>query len=219
MYRLISLLLGTVFLAGCGPHYVDTFPYYDDGRCKPAVAILPIKDVSQCGLSWNLGDELYEDIYDELVDRGHLYILPEQVVETYVAKTQGVDYFGRDLSFTESFGKSEFVVIMEFIEHDIEPYVRGKYSNLYPTRNAACSHVLKLRVRIRVVDVRCDTPQIVLQEIVQSNHMIPIDKDSFDANKDAWGKENYCNSFFYSAHKRLAYDLAERIEKVCHNWR
>ena len=186
---------------------------------NPVVALLPIADKSQCGLNWSLGDELYDEIYDELLDRGDLFFLPDQVVVDGVNKSKGTDYFGRNLNFTDNFGKAEFLVIMEFIEHDIEPYERGKYSQLYPQRASVCPGVLKLRVRIRVIDVRCDEPQIVLQEIVQSNHMIPLDKHSFDYNKCAWGKEEYCRSFFYSTHRRLACDLAERIEKVTHNWR
>ncbi len=216
MHYLLLLAVMCLTFTGCEPHYADCFPYHDNGRPKPVVAVLPMTDCSNAGLCWDVGEELTKGIKDNLVDRGELFLVSDQTIAKWQPK--GCNYFGADLNFAKGCGRAQYVVALELIEHEVIPYKRDEITPLYPCHQRSCNSVLLMKVRVRVIDVRCEKPVVVLQEIFPSNHMIPVDRENVDYRECCWGTEAYDRSAFGGAHARLVRDIAQRIECAIGLW-
>lgn len=213
MFKILSVLVFIVIACSCGPRYSDYFPYHDDGRVKPVVTLLPLSDKSSSDLNWDLSEELTRNIHRDLMDDASLYLLPEDKIKLRVDQMQLVDFFGKDLQFAKKISRSEYVVAIEFIDHSFVPYKRGKITPLYPIDPKDCSEVLMMKLRIRIIDTR-EEPKIILQEVFQSNHMLSKENEKIDYELCVWGTDRYNRTPFGQAHKRLAKDLALRIEKI-----
>lgn len=214
--RILFTLMIALMTTGCSsaPRYVDYFPYHDDGRSKPCVALLPMFDCTDPCLPWNVAQELTCDMRFRCMDHGELYLLNPNKVDALVGNLKGVDFFDRDLSFAKQFCDCEFLVVMELIEHRQVVYEMGTAVPVYPTRNGKCNSVLSMKVRLKIVDLRCDEPTVLWQEIVHSNHMIPRDLDCYDYEKNCLGTKSYARSPYGLAHQRLADNLVQRIESI-----
>lgn len=210
MKQIFGILATLALLASCGPRYVDYYPYHEDGRSKPSVVLLPIQDDSESGLSWNLGQELDQRMEYRLLDDATLFLVSNAKDE----RTEKRDYFGKDLSFARQYGKADFVVAMELIEHKVVPYGKEKIYPLYPIHNRECENVLMMKMRVRVLDIRGEEPVIVLQEIHQSNHMLPKGRDRLETGTQGWGTESYPKSPYAIAHQQMMNDITHRFEQI-----
>jgi hypothetical protein len=217
MHRLLFAFLVLAFTAGCGPHYVDYFPYQDDGTAKPCIALAPIADCSKSDLNWDLAEELNCGLRYTSMDNGNIFLLSEKKMAKICERLGDVDYFDKDLSFAAECSQCEFLVALEIMEHRLIPYKQGELTPIYTVRSGKCDNVLVIKVRMRVIDLREETPCVVLQEIFCSNHMIPRDAEKCDYSKTGWGTEGFNRTAYGLAHQRLIDDLVNRIE--CVTWK
>lgn len=185
--KVIKILLG-IFLAliatGCGPKYADYYPYYDNGVAKPAVALVPVINKACLDVPWDLSEELTDSIRYEAMQHGDLYLLSKEQVNADLNRIGDIDFFGRDISFSKQFCGANYVVILELLEHWIKP--------------GPCNCNLIMKMRIRVIDIRCETPRIVLQEVFGGTKLLPRDREWTPAN----------------AHSTLVRDVVNRIESI-----
>jgi len=161
MLRLFCLLVISLITTSCGgPRYVDFFPCYDNGVAKPRVAMLPVFDCA------NSRDDVAEQITNGIrymsMHHGDLFFLSKEEVDQDLSCIGNVNYFGHDLSFAKGFRGANYVAILELIENQ---YIASK-----------CSLVMK--VRIRIIDIRCEKPVIVLQEVFNGSYRGPGDKQA-----------------------------------------
>ena len=215
MVRILLTLFIAIISVGCGgPRYVDYFPYHDDGRCKPCVAMLPVVDCAKACLPWDISEELSMGMRYRFMDNAEIFLMNPKKVDAICSNLNSVDFFGRDNSFSQQFCDSEFVVVTEFIEHKVVPYKMGTIDPLYTLRSGKCLSVLMMKVRLKIIDIRGDQPCVIWQEIVQSNHMIPRDGECVNYEKTPWKSQAYCRTPLGMAHQRLICDIVQRIESV-----
>jgi hypothetical protein len=210
LHVLLSMLISWI-IVGCGPHYVDYFPYHDDGTLKPRVALIPILDSSHSGLPWNLSEELTQAVRYELMDSGQLYLLSPQELSPALVKAENADFFIPDMSFTNYFTHADFIVALELIEHSAGPYEKEKVVSAHvpcPTGNV----MLMMKMRIKVIDVRTETPRVVLYEILNSDHVVVNPTQDYD--DISWSEEGYPKIPFGKAHQRMIREVACRLEAV-----
>lgn len=218
-FFLSLLLLMPLLMSGCGPRYVDYFPYHDSGISKPSIVILPIANTSDANYNWNLAQEIEDGLHYRLMDNARIFVYPTGQTVTTFQKCGNPNLFGKDISFANSFHPSEFVVAIELIDHSIVPYEKGKFTPLYPTHSQMCNYVLTMKLRIRMIDIRGNEPTIVLQEIFQSNHMIPMESDRIDYSRAGFGTQSFKCTPMGIAHQRLINDLSKRLENTAYIWR
>jgi hypothetical protein len=222
MLRLISNLLLTacaLTLASCGgPRYVDYFPYHDNGMAKPAVALLPTLDRTHCETTEaSAADDIMSEMRYQIMDSGQLYVIGSKQLDPAIACMGSIDPMGNDISYSKQFGPCEFLVVTELIDHKYVPYVKG-IPFLHAFHGQYCNQVLMMKVRIRMIDLRGSKPCIVLQEIIESNHMIsPINNP--DGARLSGNLTAYRASPVSIAHQRIARELMERIENVAYTTR
>lgn len=178
--------------------------FYDDGKPKPVVALVPVIDRSGHDLPWDLSDEFTLSVKDRLLQKQDLFL-------TYPSKTllqNEVNPFGADLAWMKaSFPKKEFVVFMELIEHKEVP-VFGKTESLPEDSPAE----LKMSVRLRVVDLRGQTPKIILQELIHDAQYLPKQFTRYNFFQIPWGKESYSITPLGLAHAKVVKEIASRVE-------
>lgn len=148
MFRLGLMVVAFMMTACGGPRYIDFFPYSDDGQPKPRVVLLPVVD--SVSYDTDLPSSLEQGIKYQAMDSGQLYFLRDDEIPCDIRRLPKVDYFGTDLSFTREMRCSEFVVIVEILECNFKK----------PS--------LLEKVRVRVIDLRYQTPIVVLQEVIHN---------------------------------------------------
>lgn len=208
---LLSILMTMIAVACSGPRYVDYFPYHDDGKPKPKVALMPIIDRSNSGLPWNVSEELSQGLYYELMNSGELYVMSQQECGPGWEKRESCDFFGNDLSFAQQFGNADFVVAMELIDHSTMSCTSRVSTGpeCHPYNSVLC-----LRVRVRVIDLRCDTPRVALYEIVKGSVTVAPPNDQINYEVNCWGSKSYSVTPCATAHQRLICSLATKLEEV-----
>ena len=209
MFRMVGIsFFLLVWIVGCGPRYVDYFPYHDDGTPKPRVVILPIVDSSEAGLSWSPSEGLMRILHEELMDSGRCFVLSEEEMGPARTTIMNTDFLNSDLpGISCSF--ADFVVALELIEHDLLP-CENKILPCPPSTMCNCMFMTK--IRIKIVDTRRAIPHVILHEIISKTYRVPKEYSR-------WFHENVCSddaknfqTLFYNAHYPIMCDVAQRID-------
>jgi hypothetical protein len=174
---------------------------------RPIVAVVPIINTSRTDLTWDVSEELSQAVRQRLAQKDHLYLMGKDTVTSMAKKCfQAHDPFGVDTAWVKkSFPQNEFVVFMELMEHHEMPIYPAKDIQDSPTE-------LAIAVRVRVFDVREQTPRVVLQEVVQQIHHIPRQFNKANFHQVPWTDEMFETSPLGIAHDALCKEIAGRIE-------
>lgn len=170
---------------------------------KPIVAIVPMIDSSQSGLSWDPSYELTTILRERLYRKDQLYLVNSSKIKETVKKLSGAhNPFMENPNWIRStFSGSEFVAFMELIEHEEIPTYEGDS----PAE-------LSMKVRIRVFDIRGQHPKAILQEIVHDVQHTPKAFNKNNFYQVPLGDELYPVSPLGMAHEALAEEIATRIQ-------
>jgi hypothetical protein len=212
MSRLFSALLLMAALAGCSSSS-QQISYTQ--RCRPQVAFVPVINGTNASLPWDVERELTDDILDHVMCGGLYWVSPLNQFQTAIEQTKGKDYFGADLSFANHFSHNDFLVIAELIEHDMKPYDRYEYPELATPRHISDRlKVLEVAARIRVLDLRYETPVIVRQEVVESRMLLSAKEGEAVAIQDGPSCPEYMGTPFAKCHQELAGMIADKMEEA-----
>lgn len=212
MFRIAMLVLCCLTLVGCGgPHYVDFFPYHDDGTMKPRVALVPVFDSSKSDVPWSLSQELTQGMRYKIMDHGDLYLLSREELGPCLSKMSNLNVMGSDFSFLQNFDNTDFVVLMDLFQHEVIP--PKKNVKIVPGQiNPGC-YTLNLKMRIRIFDIRSCQPEVVLQEIISQECAVPSDI-SKKMQSVPYGSEAFSRTCYGQAHQVLVDKAVRRIEEA-----
>jgi hypothetical protein len=134
---------------------------------RPLVTLVPILNSSENSFSWSVATSLYQSIRKNLEMKKSLYLTDEDSLSTKIKRMICKhDPFGLDTDWIKkAFQQNEFIVFTELLDHKEIPL-----DAKFPQDSSA---ELRLAVRIRVFDIRSQTPRVILQEIVRKFHQIP----------------------------------------------
>lgn len=206
MLRILICFFSFSLTLGCSPRNVEFTRYSDNGKAKPTMALIPLINKTPIKLPWNISDELTLGIRESLLKTNLVFLSSPENTNATLKQLSSVDP-----QSMKQFSPIEFVTLLELIEHREIPYERGAIKPVYPA-DGTISHVLSLKVRIQIVDIRNREPSIILHEILQSNHLVPESITHIDTQERSWGHETYHFSPVGIAHARLERDIAERLE-------
>lgn len=200
MLRILLSALILLFFVGCGPRYGDFFPCHDDGTVKPRVVLLPISDVTgRC----DVAEAFMQCIRDNLMDHGILYVYPEESVNRQLERMGNVSFLSSDISYANQFGGADFVVATELVTCKSDQY--GNVEDKCMPPHLQRKHLLMVKIRIRVIDLRCNEPTIVLQEMLERSLLMPCKKP---------GEDEIDRCCFRLASRRLIDDYVKRLEDL-----
>jgi hypothetical protein len=67
-------------------------------------------------------------------------------------------------------------------------------------------------MRLRVLDIRNEQPKIILQEVLNHEHVVTRAYLNCDYEKSRWGTEAYERTPMGIAHSRIVRELVSRVE-------
>jgi len=174
---------------------------------KPVVVVLPVIDRTEsCGLPWSLADEMTDEIRRRVYDSSRIYLLRESGTLD-VAKTLSCPN-PHDISAAalRDFGPSEFIVVTEIVEQKQNPY------GLQTQKGEGTGAVLAVKMRVRVIDRRHPQPKVILQELVECDHIVARPYLNADYQKTQWGMEQFQNTPMGLAHNKIVRELVSHVE-------
>ena len=185
--------------------------HFDDGRAKPIVAFVPVSDKTGQDLPWNLSEELSFSVFNSITRRANFWMSSFPQNMKY-AKTlpKKLDLFSENVSWAKnSYPEHEFVIAVELMEHDI--HTKPETGSFFDRFTPSCE--LDVTVRLRVIDVRHDSPEVILQEVITQTHAIPDQSPLMDPDSGKWKQKTYAVSPLGYAHSQIAREIVERAEE------
>lgn len=200
--RYLSLFAISCLAIGCTRTSDFMTRYHEDGRAKPVAAIASMIDTTSFEAPWSLSEELTSMIVSQIGQGGKIYVFSKD--DEIFAENP----FGQDLSWVKrEFPNQEFAVFLELVEHDIVPASKAKKD--LPSQEVSSN--LNMAVRLRVIDVRGQTPKIVLQEIVRDTYFIPKTLIPDDYNTLTWGTPEFPKTPMGIAHAQIVREISTRV--------
>jgi hypothetical protein len=193
-----------LFLGGCVPDRTTAL-IEKPLSVRPIVGVNTVIDHTRHDLSWDISQELSSAIRLHLSKQENLYLLSEHQIATIAQKLAKKNYdpfSGNTEWLKKMYPQNEFVAFFELIEHQENP--------ISAAENAPAELLIALKVH--VFDLRADTPKVVLQEIVQQSHHVPMQFTKSHNNQVPWGDETFEISPLGLAHDQLCQEVASRIE-------
>lgn len=207
----IPLLALAAVCTSCCPTCRDTSLYHPTGRQKPIVAVLPIiNHTSEKHLSWDLSQEFTDEVRKRVFDSTKVYLLRDGGNLELASQLNCPDPKAIPANMLKTLGAAEFVVVGELMEQKQIPYSQSKSKDLNSLEVSEA--VLSLALRVRVIDVRNEKPKVVLQEVLNHEHMIARAYLNADYDKMSWGTEAFERTPMGIAHNRLIRELVARVE-------
>lgn len=199
----------SVLFTGCQKDSSTLSMHSQNQDFVPSVAVAPVIDSSGSELSWNLSDEITYSLSSRLVQKCRMQVTDPQRTKSQIKKSKIHDNpFGDDLSWVKkTFTSDDFVVFIEVIEHE-EQLRSGDASRSLESLSAD----LVLALRLRIVDLRKENPQVILQEIIQDSHFIPRQFTKYNFHQAPWNSEEFSITPVGIAHALLIKELSSRIE-------
>lgn len=206
MKRLCLLFL---LFSGCykKSSYTTQVQYHDNGQAKPKVAVIKVIDSSNHQLGWDLSAEFTELFLHQLFSDAKFYLTDDfYMIETSQLSNLELSPYSEDINWIkETNNQSEFIVFTEILEHKI---VAPKTTSYNPLKNF---NVLHLSVRLRVLDIRNDTPKIVLQEVISKKYSIPFNFGSYEKGPGKIARNTFALSPLGIAHKSFLAEISKEI--------
>ena len=212
MIKRLGILLTLFALVGCSSKgdYEHATRFHDDGRAKPIVAFVPVFDRSGSHLGWSLSEEFTNSLKNRLMKGNNFYVsTPSDINAAIVDLSPENNPFASDVAWIkEVFENHEYVIFTELVEHDIRPKeLKGNFLD-----KITPSSELAITMRIRVFDLRGSQPEVILQEFVHQNHIIPKPANLNEPRPERWKKITYNVSPMGLAHAQLSKEVVKRIE-------
>jgi hypothetical protein len=206
----LTLIMTSLICGGCSPRYSDCTLYQLSGRQKPIVAVLPVVDhTEQTELVWDLSREFTDEIRKRVYNSKRIYLLREggNIETAKLLSTPNPQAIAK--SSIDDLGSVQFVVVTELLEQKEAPFSMGK--NAKPIHSDA-GMILSVGLRVRVIDVRRDTPKIILQEVLEDDFVVARAYMQNDYARTPWGSEAFSRTPMGMAHIRLVKELVSRVE-------
>jgi hypothetical protein len=207
----LFLFLSLCLMCSCTSQHTSFARYHENGKMKPTVLVGSIEDLSDSGLSWNISQELQQEIKKSFLSSGNLYVneshyplgLDEEELGRYLAEAR-----------TESSSSAineDFVAFLDLLEHDIVAY-DGTKAEEARSYTGYVTSMLRMKMRIKILDIKSYPPKIVLQEIYTFEQPIPRKSNKTNYEEVVWGTDAYLLSPVSLGHRRLIKGITKRIE-------
>lgn len=209
MFRIIVFC--ALLLTGCQLNVPNiNFRYYDDGREKPIVTLIPMFNRMDLPFAWDISTELTEQLRSELQKKGALFLSSKEAADAITSSLSEEEQpFSNNYNWVKNFfQKEQFLVFLELVEHEIAPQsVKIPFS-----QEVKSTYLLKMLVRARIIDLRSPKPAIILQEFIRYSHKIPTNSLQIDYEKNCFGTPNYSATPIAVGHRGLCKEIAKRLE-------
>ncbi len=196
-------------LTGCSRSCRDTSLYQRTGQIKPIVTVMPvINSAADRSVPWDYSREFTDEIRKRMFDSSKLYLLREGGSMEFAKELNIPNPEQLPIDAKDQLGATEFVVITEFLNQEEVPY---GLTSARPYLEEMGS-VLSLAMRVRVVDVRKEQPKVILQDVIDYDHIIAKPYMKTDYVKASWGTEAFERTPLGAAHSKVVREVVAHVE-------
>ena len=184
--------------------------FFQDGSQKPTVAIVPLFDNTAPNVDWDLSEELTESIHYRLQKKDKVFLTSQQKVKNLIRNLRNSQNpFAVDIAWVKpAFAGQDFVVFMELLQHEEKSIKSAPQED-----PQLCPAELNISLRVRVIDVRGETPKVVLQEIIRQSEYLPRQFNQYNFHQQVATEDAFTFSPLGLAHSQLTKEAAKRIEE------
>lgn len=211
MSRIIVFCALLMTITGCQLSVPNiNFRYYDDGREKPIVTLIPMFNRMDLPFAWDIAKELTNQLRSDIQKKGSLFLSPQEMSDAITSSLSDEEQpFSKDYSWVKNFfQKEQFLVFLELVEHEIAP----QSTRIPFSQEVKSTYLLKMLVRARIIDLRSPKPSVILQEFIRYSHKIPTNSLQIDYEKNCFGTPNYSATPIAVGHRGLCKEIAKRLE-------
>ncbi|MCH9620724.1 MAG: hypothetical protein S4CHLAM20_01250 [Chlamydiia bacterium] len=205
-----SLYLILLLLISCNKtsNSSEQVLFHDDGLAKPKLAVVKVIDNSSHNLEWDLSTELTDFLVEQLFSSSRFYLTDDfHLIGSNQLKSMELSPYSDDMRWLlEMNSSSEFVLFTEILNHHIETPISTSYNPL--------SHIktLHLSLRICVLDIRRQSPKVILQETINKTYSIPFAFGKYEEDGSPLTKNTFALSPIGIAHKSILSEATKEIE-------
>lgn len=210
MRRYLVALLLSLSLIGCQKTCQNDqcTRFHDDGRAKPVVTIVPVLDSTSYDVPWSISEEFTAAITNSLNKLKSFYLTDQSNIHL----SSEDNPFSSNITWVKNnFHDTEFVIFLELVEHEDVPLIKTAKDPMKIPEYRRDAVNLNMALRMRILDIRGETPKIVLQEMIKDSYYIANNMDKPNYSLVPWGTEEYKSSPLALAHSQLVKHLEERI--------
>ena len=209
---ILSLGMAALLCGGCARHCGDSALYQLSGRQKPIVAVLPVIDrTQQSELSWDMSREFTDEIRKRVYDSKRVYLLRDAGSLEIAKLLSTPNPKAISSEAVQNLGAAEYAIVAEIIEQDEASHSIARRASRHISPSDIGT-VLSVGLRVRVIDLRNETPKIVLQEVLEQDFSVALAYMNNDYEKTPWGTEAFNRTPMGMAHNRLVRELVARAE-------
>ena len=205
-----SFFLSLLLLVSCNktPSITDQVKFHDDGLAKPKVAVVKVFDSSVNDLEWDLSSEFTEFLLERLFSSSKFFLTDDyHMLSSNQLQNLELSPYSDDIKWlSEMNNSSEFILFTEIISHKITKKESYSYN---PIANFS---TLSVSVRVCVLDIRKDSPQIILQDVIEKEYTIPFNLGSYKDDSSSLTKNTFTFSPLGRAHKNIINEISKEIE-------
>ena len=179
---------------------------HQDGRIKPKLLTLNVIDRSSNSIPWDLSSEFTELVHHQLKNFGSIYLQSPEDLDENIDPYELAKQIQRSPKLCSTkIGAEEFLASVEIIEHKIAP------TGHKTIQANAQTHLLTIKARIKVFDLRKNKAELVLSEIVESQTFVPWQLSTINYKKNHINTTQYKVTPIGLGHKQMAQQISERI--------
>jgi hypothetical protein len=183
----------------------------------PKIAVIPVFDSSTPCVNYNISHIVYQDMLEKIRHDRNLFLLNEEFTFHSVVFMKHFDIEQTCARLPPLYARAYFVVLVQIIQHDVVPYDRQAYPEIYSVEGVQSNSTLMMKARLTILDIRTRKPCILLEEIVNCNHTIPKEWEFYKYLGTEWISPYYLNTPYEQAHRRLADVIVNRVQNVVWN--
>jgi len=210
-FKFCFALFGLVLSAGCISNYKSSGPYYQDGRLKPVVAVLPVADRTNHLFGWDSSPYLTHVFQNTVESDTQFHISPRENLKNIISKVDQKDLFTSPEIVAKQFHPgNDYLIAMELLDQSIENYRdHPEHKQTLDTSKGA----IHLTGRVLVVSFYQGGSRVILQEMITIKQPIHYLDEELDYNKITPEDSRFSNSALQQAYKRLAKEATHRMQR------
>lgn len=199
-----------LFCVGCA-HFTQTvsfadYPFYDNGRAKPKVAVVPIFDHSSKDISMEVDKLFSQTIQEKLFQSGALLFTTDfSMLTKQRLNAFGINPFTENIDWIKEIATdTEFIVFTELVSHRLQKNPSSTYM--------FHAYTLDIAFRVKVFDVRGSKPKVILQEVWDKTIDLPWHHASLHTDTEGLNNSGFSLSSLSRTHTQIVNQVCLQIE-------
>jgi len=157
---------------------------------------------------WDVSEEFTSEIQKSVYNSSSLYLLRQPLSENNAHALNMVDVKKIQAEAMQPLEGAEFVIVTELLNQSESSYNTAERQ----VPMSEVSGLFSIAMRVRILDIRGNEPKVVLQEVIDHDHIIPHHYAGCDYEQMSWGTAAFEQTPMGIAHAKIIRELITHAE-------